>query len=603
MKRKGFLQTAFMLTAALLLLAACTQDELSDKQGETLPEGKCPLTFTAAIDGEAVAATPQTRASVDGTFGDVDYIGAQIPVDNSGKDTRRFVIFKKNGADDTTWEYDRNISGDGGEVYWKFTGNAYPVKAWYFNQNQAGEYYKTQYEIVPGYNFSWTVTEDQREDGYANSDFLYAFDYIYFYNGNKALHFFHQTAKVVVHIIKGDQTPADITGVKSMTIGDENSKVYVCGSWNAPGNSWRDNESKILGDWNTFGTTQGFIHPKALGQQEITVDGKKVQPLASYEALVIPQATATYPEPSIHTGKTLFAINIDGYAPFYYKLPDGGITWTSGTEYTYYITIKGSSLSVTTSESIGWDSGNVGSGSVTLPIGNKTAEEAEIGDFYMSDGSLVGKGATLIQKAACIGIVFQTDPNRIGKAEKDAGYTHGLVMAMKNAASNVTWGPYDTDTGLKNCESWDDCKNDISGLSNCQTIKALNNWNNYPAFKAADDYNTTCKAPTNTTGWYLPASGQLYDMFVNLGKLSTAQPANNNNVYYWSGQAQTVVNNLNNHMTSVTSKDDFEASGFWSSSESDSNYAWHWHLFTDDYVTCMRSHKSTNDRVRAVLAF
>ena len=218
MKRKEFLQTACTLAAALLLLAGCMQDdELADKQGEPLPEGKYPLTFTAAIDGEAVAATPQTRASVDGTFGD-DYIGAQIPVDNSGVDTRRFVIFKKNGADDTTWEYDRNISGDGGEFYWKFTGNAYPVKAWYFNQNKAGEYYKTQYEdegIVPGYDeFSWKVAEDQREDGYANSDFLYAFDYIDFYNSNKTLHFFHQTAKVVVHIIKGDQTPADITGVK-----------------------------------------------------------------------------------------------------------------------------------------------------------------------------------------------------------------------------------------------------------------------------------------------------------------------------------------------------------------------------------------------------
>lgn len=595
MKRKGILQTAFTLTATLLL-AACTQDELADKQGEPLPEGKYPLTFTASIDGAAVAVTPQTRASVDGSFNNVDYIavgiwdGTMVPF--------RYMTFKKDGVN-AAWEYNRKIEEYAEKPYWQSTTNATQVRAWYFNKNNNGEHYDVKYktgEYPDSGSFSWEVAGDQSGVSYTNSDFLYAFDSFSFAENPKTLHFFHQTAKVVVHIIAGDQTPADITGDKiSMTIGDSGNSIYLQGKWKRPDSHWIDDNSRIFGTWTTSGQDKDIITPKELGPKDITVNSDKKQSLASYEALAIPQ--------KISADNRLFKIEIDGYSPFYYTVPAEGIEWKAGTEHTYYITIEGSKLSVTASSSIGWDSGNVGSGSVTLPIGNKTAEEAEIGDFYMSDGSLVGKGATLIQKAACIGIVFQTDPNRIGKAEKDAGYTHGLVMAMKNAASNVTWGPYDTDTGLKNCESWDDCKNDISGLSNCQTIKALNNWNNYPAFKAADDYNTTCKAPTNTTGWYLPASGQLYDMFVNLGKLSTAQPANDNNVYYWSGQAQTVVNNLNNHMTSVTSKDDFEVSGFWSSSESDSNYAWHWYLFTDDYVTCMRSHKSSNDRVRAVLAF
>ena len=38
---------------------------------------------------------------------------------------------------------------------------------------------------------------------------------------------------------------------------------------------------------------------------------------------------------------------------------------------------------------------------------------------------------------------------------------------------------------------------------------------NYPAFKAADDYNTTCPVPATTTGWYLPASGQWWDILQN----------------------------------------------------------------------------------------
>lgn len=364
MKRKGFLQTAFTLTAALLLLAGCTQNELADKQGEPLPEGKYPLTFTAAIDGETVAATPQTRASADGTFKDDDYIGVAIPTDGSLM-TYRYMTFKKNGAGTTTWEYDRKISGDAEKPYWQSatTGNAFTVKAWYVNQNNDGQYYKASSQ--PPFEFWWEVAEDQSGDGYANSDFLYAFDYIWFptKEGNKILHFFHQTAKVVVHVIKGDQTPADITGVESMTIGDTNSKFCVTGLWYPPTDSWSYFGSRILGQWTpSYGDKYTkSITPQKFDAKEGDVslkDGEEL--LASYEALVIPQ--------EIDEGKNLFVINIEGYDTFYYKLPDGGITWQSGTEYTYYITIKGSSLSVTTSESIGWSTKDAASGSGSVEI-------------------------------------------------------------------------------------------------------------------------------------------------------------------------------------------------------------------------------------------
>lgn len=46
----------FFLPVAILL-AACTQDELTDRTGETLPE-PIPLQLTAAI-GEAVATPPR----------------------------------------------------------------------------------------------------------------------------------------------------------------------------------------------------------------------------------------------------------------------------------------------------------------------------------------------------------------------------------------------------------------------------------------------------------------------------------------------------------------------------------------------------------------
>lgn len=597
MKRKGILQTAFTLTATLLL-AACTQDELADKQGEPLPEGKYPLTFTASIDGAAVAVTPQTRASVDGSFNNVDYIA--VGIWDGTMPPFRYMTFKKDG-ENAAWEYNRKIEEYVEKPYWQSTTNDTQVRAWYFNNNDNGEYYDVTGEHPDSGSFSWEVADGQSGVGYTNSDFLYAFDFFSFAENPKTLHFFHQTAKVVVHIIAGDQTPADITGDKiSMTIGDSGNPIYLQGKWKRPDSHWIDDNSRIFGTWTTSGQDKNIITPKELGPKDITVNSDKKQSLASYESLAIPQ--------KISADNRLFKIEIDGYSPFYYTVPAEGIEWKAGTEHTYYITIEGSKLSVTASSSIGWTDGASGSGSVTF-IGDKMAKDAEIGDFYMSDGTLVGKGATLTpeQKAACIGIVFQTDPNRIGKAEKDAGYTHGLVMAVKNAASHVTWGPLVTETELTNCRSWDACKNDISGLGNCRIIKALNDWSNYPAFKAAEDYKTVCLAPANTTGWYLPAAGQLYDMLVNLGKLPTTEPDNSEYSYYWSTQAQTVADNLNNCMNSVTDKDNFElVQYFWSSSEYSYNIARYWALSSSNFVNCSFQTKDDSYdfyKVRAVLAF
>lgn len=363
MKRKGFLQTAFTLTAALLLLAGCTQDELADKQGELLPEGKYPLTFTASIDGEAVAATPQTRASVDGSFNNVDYIA--VGIWDGTMEPFRYMTFKKDGVN-AAWEYNRKIDESAEKPYWQSTTNDTQVRAWYFNKNDEGQYYYDIYKRDRNHpdsgSFSWKVADGQNGVGYTNSDFLYAFDVFKFAGNPKTLHFFHQTAKVVVHIIAGDQTPADITGGKiSMTIGDSDNKIYLQGKWERPGSYWDGDNSKILGNWNTRNNDQGTITPKALGPKDITVNGKSIKTLASYEALVIPQ--------EIDAGKKLFVINTKNneYAPFYYTVPAGSITWQAGTEHTYYITIKGSSLSVTTSSSIGWDTnGASGSGSVEI---------------------------------------------------------------------------------------------------------------------------------------------------------------------------------------------------------------------------------------------
>ena len=79
-------------------------------------------------------------------------------------------------------------------------------------------------------------------------------------------------------------------------------------------------------------------------------------------------------------------------------------------------------------------------------------------------------------------------------------------MAVKNIATRQAWGLFGMDEGLTTCRTKADNYNDISGYGNCEHIRAnRGSFANYPAFKAADGYNTTCPVPATTTGWYLPA--------------------------------------------------------------------------------------------------
>lgn len=106
---------------------------------------------------------------------------------------------------------------------------------------------------------------------------------------------------------------------------------------------------------------------------------------------------------------------------------------------------------------------------------------------------------------------------------------------------------------MENCRSKEQCNADISGLYNYNTViayaKGENKLSSYPAFEAVDKWNaedSEHKAPENTTGWYLPAVGQWYDFFHNLGDLPDWGSASVSDAnYYWSGQSESVLSNVN----------------------------------------------------------
>ena len=240
----------------------------------------------------------------------------------------------------------------------------------------------------------------------------------------------------------------------------------------------------------------------------------------------------------------------------------------------------------------------------------------QVGDFFLADGNLMPNYAEAdeVRTVNVVGIVFQTDPSRIGQAEKDklGGNVHGLVMAVKNATTFQSWGLFGTDEDLAKCETKARNYSDISGYGNCEHIRAnRGNFDRYPAFKAADGYNTTCPVPTNTTGWYLPASGQWWDILQNLGGCTALakpdeQASSQDDDFGWSGQGD-VPAALNAWMEKIAtdSKDNFRSGRwFWSSSEYSEFFARYWYVQSNGRVGCYWDRKDGSSvGVRPVLAF
>ncbi len=247
-------------------------------------------------------------------------------------------------------------------------------------------------------------------------------------------------------------------------------------------------------------------------------------------------------------------------------------------------------------------------------IGDMFCQNVENTDWYLVPQEV----GTLDGGDKPVGIVFQNNKQRIGTAEleklRNSGIEpHGLVMSVKVASDEENWGPHQQE-GLKKCETKADNYNDISGLYNCNYIKTQHgSFDNYPAFAAADEYNTTCPV-ANTTGWYLPASGQWWDIVQNLGKVSAlADPDEQSGSSVgdsgWSSK-DDILTTLNTWMEKIADEDKSSfityQSYFWSSSERGiENRAQRWYMSGNSvkYYADYKHITSTRYIVRPVLAF
>lgn len=280
------------------ILSACSHDDLT----ETRPaENSEPLVLTAVM----ADATTGTRATPDNSWEGTETVIVEV-IDNYDNMTTPDWTQAKKGI------YTAGTDGkltftSGTQSTWLSDNETKLVRAWHYGDNS---------EEHPD---SWSVQRNQgTDDNYANSDLLFAQATTVSGRQEIALKFYHQVAKVVVHV--RNVGPVYGSDDVSVTIGYMNNIVM-------DGTVSTDDMDGNYFNW-TQGNTMGTITAYSLGPQPLASDGDETS-LASFAALVIPQ---TY-------NKSLLPYLVINNRREYSCYASKDIVWKAGHSYTYEVTI------------------------------------------------------------------------------------------------------------------------------------------------------------------------------------------------------------------------------------------------------------------------
>lgn len=227
-----------------------------------------------------------------------------------------------------------------------------------------------------------------------------------------------------------------------------------------------------------------------------------------------------------------------------------------------------------------------------MAIGKDTEVQhtLQVGDFFLANGTLLPKDAEAATVAAApvIGVVYQIDPNRIGEADKKAlgGVAHGQVISTwqltpTSQDSPLQWSTYgggsrdESSIGLKPIpDPTADLATNVRLANNAidgyyYTTQILTERafdverGMYPLFTQVAQFGTLTGGPQVrcTTGWYLPAIGQWFDVIRNLTQYDLALDSNElvdygGGGFYWSNKERyDVPAALNRAMEKVADMD------------------------------------------------
>lgn len=216
-------------------------------------------------------------------------------------------------------------------------------------------------------------------------------------------------------------------------------------------------------------------------------------------------------------------------------------------------------------------------------LATQTVSDPKVGDYFYSDGTwsdgglisidLTGQNAVWadnkpapIEGKTVVGIVCNVDPARIAPEDKAAGFTHGYVIACKNATDpgksnysqypeSIWYGaPYSEIDVTKVTKIGKSCYERVSGSVDTRDMLAA--YPDNPAVSVPMFYYCTSgfpvAAPENTSGWFVPSIGQLWDCIANFcsgavaDRLYEARTLSYDFTAYFSEQTQEPV--LDNFM-------------------------------------------------------
>lgn len=569
-----------LLAAMLSLVAASCSDEAGTDN--RLPEGKYPITFSAAVDGLAVS-----RATTNNGWDGTEKVAIQI-----GNDVKKYTA--ASGG---------SLTVDEGEpFYW--TSQEMQVSAWY----------SSTYASTRPTTFS--VQKDQKNNGYQESDFLYAAPQkITFQSGGSSsvLTFKHLPAKVIVNLKNGDGVRED--EVSGATVSFVN-QATVSGNIAEDGTV----EQQKLETTSVVAITPQYITSADDYQQSV-------------QALLVPQEMEKMNFIKVTIGESTTVRN-------YYYTPEKN-SLEAGKLYTYEITVKKEGLSVTAGQPVLWNEEELPINSPTeatfrvylpenhgLTAGNITgATQEETSNVYTIDnhgnsfsisytptgedkakakGFLITKGLgectrtvtdngstytftysnirsdlrlsyTLYSEvgyyyysdgtcspdynkdgsATCLGIVFKVG---VGEGDDVSNYPpntfeddviHGYVVALNNTAGgrNKEWGDGIKDITLSTNMTlfW--------GYANTVKIKEQFGANLSTMSWACDqvvNYTpATPVAPAKNSGWYLPSLGEynaLWQVYGTVKEKFTSEVGSGDmNVkdgLYWTSSKEPTNNSI-----------------------------------------------------------
>ncbi|WP_278503796.1 fimbrillin family protein [Phocaeicola barnesiae] len=299
------------------ILSACSHDDLT----ETRPaENGEPLVLTAVM----ADATTGTRATPDNSWEGTETVIVEV-IDNYDDTTTPDWTQAKRGI--YTAGTDGKLTFTSGEQSsWLSDNETKFVRAWHYGNNSEER------------SDSWSVQTNQTGDNYAKSDLLFAQATTVSGRQEIALKFYHQVAKVVVHV--RNVGPVYGSDGVSVTIGDWDYQVVMDGTAST------DDMDGNYFNW-TQGNTMGTITAYSLGPKPLASDENETS-LASFAALVIPQ--------TVESNYCYLVIKNGNASYFCYSSTE--ITWSAGRSYTYEVTItRENRVTVDNITVSGWDNG------------------------------------------------------------------------------------------------------------------------------------------------------------------------------------------------------------------------------------------------------